>query len=283
MPKGLTFLPSLVLAAALSMPIAAQAEPHADTVVATVNGEDITLGHLIVARESLPDQYRQLPAETLYDAMLDQLIQQVVLKQSLTKEPPQYVGLSLDNEERSQLAALVIEEVMVNAASEEEVRAAYDARFAEGTGGPEFDASHILVDTKEDALEIKKELDGGADFTEMAKSRSTGPSGPGGGGLGWFGEGQMVPEFESAVKSMSPGDVSLPVQTQFGWHLIKLNDKRLASAPAFEQVQVEILGEIQSQAVEDKITALVEAAEIDRPEVKGLTPQEIENVDLVRN
>jgi peptidyl-prolyl cis-trans isomerase C len=101
--------------------------------------------------------------------------------------------------------------------------------------------------------------------------------------LGWFGEGQMVPEFESAVKSMSPGDVSLPVQTQFGWHLIKLNDKRLASAPAFEQVQVEILGEIQSQAVEDKITALVEAAEIDRPEVKGLTPQEIENVDLVRN
>ena len=122
MPKGLTFLSAAVFAATLAMPIVAQAEPDADTVVATVNGEDITLGHMIVLREALPQQYQELPAETLYETMLEQLIQQVALKQSLTGETPRFVALSLENEERSQLAALAIEDT-ISAITEEEARA----------------------------------------------------------------------------------------------------------------------------------------------------------------
>lgn len=282
MPKGLTFLSAAVFAATLAMPIVAHAEPDADTVVATVNGEDITLGHMIVLREALPQQYQQLPAETLYEAMLEQLIQQVALKQSLTGKTPRFVALSLENEERSQLAALAIEDT-ISAITEEEARASYDAQYGNAEGGQEFDASHILLETLEDAQAVKTELDAGADFAETAKARSTGPSGPGGGGLGWFGEGRMVPEFEAAVKTLEVGEVSEPVETQFGWHIVKLNDKRTGAVPTFEEVEPEIVEQLRAQAVEQQIANLVGAADVQMPEIEGLTADIITNSDLVRN
>ena len=107
MRKGLTFLVSMAIAAAVAVPGISQAEPNAETVVARVNGEEITLGHLIVARATLPDQYQQLPANVLFGAILDQLVQQTALKQSLNRELPAYVELSLENERRSLVAAEV--------------------------------------------------------------------------------------------------------------------------------------------------------------------------------
>lgn len=282
MPKRLAFLPSLVLVAFLALPVVAE-PPNADTVVARVNGVEIKLGHMIVARASLPEQYQQLPADMLYQAILDQLIQQSALSQVGSGDVPLHVQLSLDNERRSLLAADVIEDVLAGAVTESDVQAAYDARYADGFGGDEYNASHILVETEEEAAMIKVELDAGAGFAVIAKERSTGPSGPNGGELGWFGTGQMVPEFEAAVVALEPGQVSDPVQTQFGWHVIVLNDKRKAEAPAMDEVREEITGELMRAAVESKVAELTAGATIERPEVEDLTPELLLNIDLVRN
>ncbi len=282
MPKGLTFLSAFAVSAMLAMQLTA-AEPDADTVVARVNGEEITLGHMIVARANLPEQYQQLPPEVLYNAILDQLIQQNTLKQSNTDAVPQFVELSLENERRALLAANVIERIMSDSVSEAGVRAAYAEKYADGFGGDEYNASHILVETEEEALAIKATLDQGADFAATAKEKSTGPSGPSGGELGWFGTGRMVPEFEAAVVSLQPKEISDPVQTQFGWHVIKLNEKRKSAAPSFEEVGDEIADELRQRAFEARVDELMSAAKVERPEVEGLTPEILQNVDLVRN
>lgn len=283
MPKGLIALPSLALAAFLSLPSAVQAAPDADTVVARINGEEITLGHVIIARATLPQQYQQIAPDVLLDAIIDQLIQQTALKQSRTGDVPKHVELSLENERRSLLAAEVIEQVMIGAATEEAIQAAYDKKYGDGFGDDEYNAAHILVETEDEAKAIRAELESGADFAETAKARSTGPSGPNGGDLGWFQAGAMVPEFEAVVLTLEPGQISDPVQTQFGWHIVTLNEKRKSAAPAIADVSAELASELQTAAVEDKVEELTAAATVERPEVEGLTPDMIENIDLLND
>ena len=283
MLKGLTFLSSLALATVLSLPAAVHAAPNADTVVARINGEEITLGHMIIAHATLPEQYQQLPAEVLYNAILDQLVQQTALKQSRTDDVPRQVTVSLENERRSLLAADVIEKIMAGAATDGSVQAAYDAKYADGFGDDEYHAAHILVETEEEATAIKAELAGGADFAAMAKEKSTGPSGPTGGDLGWFGIGSMVPEFETAVVAMESGQVSDPIQTQFGWHVIILNEKRKQTAPALDEVRDELTTELQQAAVEAKVGELTAAATIERPEIEGLKPEILQNLGLLQD
>lgn len=282
MPKGLTFLPSLALAALMALPLAAETKPDADTVVATVNGEEITLGHMIVARAALPQQYQQLPDKVLYDAILDQLVQQSLLKQSRGDSIPKSIALALENEKRSLLAADMIEEIMSTVTTDDAIQAAYDAKYADGFGGEEFNASHILVTSEEQAKAIKEELDNGADFAALAKEKSTGPSGPNGGSLGWFGKGAMVPAFEEAVLAMKPGQISDPVQTQFGWHVLILNDKRKSKAPELAEVQQELASEIQQEAIDARIAELTKAGEIDRVQIDGLSPEVLRDVDLLQ-
>ncbi|MBY6135639.1 peptidylprolyl isomerase [Nocardioides marinus] len=283
MRKGLTFLRGMTLAASMALPLPALAEPHANTVVASVNGEDITIGHMVMARENLPTQYKQLPDDVLYNAILDQLVQQTALKQQLHGAVPKYVQLSLDNEERAMLAADVIQMIMEKAVTDDKLRAAYDAKYATGDGGDEFHAAHILVESEEDAIDVKKELDAGADFATLAKERSTGPTGPNGGDLGWFTTGRMVPEFEEAVLALKSGEVSDPVKTQFGWHVILLNDRRKTEAPEFEEVRGQLADELSQAAVEDRVNELTAAAEIDRPEIDDLDPAILKDLSLIRN
>ena len=283
MPKRLTFLPALALSAVLSWPVAAQPAQDPDTVVARVNGDEITLGHMIIAYATLPQQYRQAPADVLYNAILDQLIQQSALMQSRDAGEPRQVTISLENERRSLLAADAIEQIMSSVGSDEEVRAAYDAKYADGFGDTEYNASHILVETQEAAAAIKAELDTGADFAETAKSSSTGPSGPNGGELGWFADGDMVPEFQAAVATLQPGQVSEPIQTQFGWHVIKLNDSRRMAAPELDQVRDEILNELRSDAVTTQIDELTRKATVERPVIEDLDPGVLGNLDLIGN
>lgn len=283
MRKGITFLSGVAMSALLMLPVPATAAPHANTVVAVVNGEEITIGHMILSRATLPAQYQQLPADVLYNAILDQLIQQTALKQALHGEVPHYIELSLENESRSLLAAEVIETVMRKATTEEDLLAAYDAEYSDGDGGDEFNASHILVETEEEAQIVKLELDAGANFATLAQEKSTGPSGPSGGELGWFGKGRMVPEFEEAVLKLKSGEVSDPIQTQFGWHVIILNERRKTSAPEFETVREELATKLQNEAVEARVNELTTSAEIERPEVEDLDPAILQNLDLVRN
>ena len=267
---------ALALAAPAAVPARAQ---DADTVVATVGGTDITLGHMIVARNTLPEQYRQLPDDVLFPGILDQLIQQVALAQSV-EDPTKATELQIDNQRTGLLAGEALGRVSQGAVTEEALQAAYEARFADAEPTREYNAAHILVETEEEAQDLVAELEGGADFAELARERSTGPSGPDGGALGWFAAGQMVPEFAEAVTAMEPGAISEPVQTQFGWHVVQLNETRLAEAPPLEQVRGELAQELENAAVEAHIAEVTSAAEVERAEVE-IDPALLSDMSLV--
>ena len=270
----------------LATPALAQDPAYdASTVLATVDGTEITLGHLIVMRKRLPQQYQQIPDETLFPGMLEQIIDQTLLAKLKSPDPaedPAEVKLYLENERRGTLAALEVQEEMAaEALDEAAVQAAYDAGVTDFVPQPEFNASHILVASEEEAKGLKDQIDGGADFAELAKANSTDPgSGANGGELGWFTGGQMVPEFDSAVTAMAVGDVSDPVQSQFGWHVIKLNDKRDTSPPPLEEVRGEIENQLRQEALQARIAELRSGAAIEMSETE-VPPAAIRETDLL--
>ena len=243
----------------------------ADTVVATVAGQDITAADLRVLLTTLPEQYRQLPPEVLLPGLIDQVVQQQALALTV-EEVPAEVERELAAQRRSRVAAYALTEHLEGAVTDEDVRAAYDEQVAGFEGARQYDASHILLESEEDALAAIEAIEGGADFAEVAQERSTGPSAPRGGALGWFGAGQMVPEFEAAVQALEEGEVSAPVETQFGWHVIRLNGTRTAPAPAFEGAEAEIRGRLQSEAVRSYVAEVEAATEIERTPIEDLDP-----------
>ena len=260
---------------------AVQAEPSADTVVASVNGTEITVGHMILVREGLPEQYRNLPNEQLFDGILEQLIQQTLLADLIGETDSREIRLTLENDRRLMKASQAVEELSAQAIGEDEIAASYDARYADADMGMEYDASHILVETEEAAVNLIDKLQAGADFVELAKEFSTGPSGPGGGALGWFGLGMMVPPFEAAIVAMEKGAISSPVKTDFGWHVIKLNDTRAISAPALGEMRSEIIAELQRTAIEGQIEELRQQATINRTPVDDIGVAVISQSELM--
>ena len=143
-----------------------------------------------------------------------------------------------------------------NAANDAEIEAAYKEQIALSPP-QEFKASHILVETQSEANGIVTELEGGADFAELAKAKSTGPSGPNGGDLGWFSPNQMVAPFSQAVAAMEDGDFSKrPVQTQFGWHVILREASREATPPTLESVRDVIKQRVEQQKLQDYLQEL---------------------------
>lgn len=255
-------------------------ETTLDTVVATVNGVDITAGHMAVARERLPEQYRQLPDDVLYRGLLDQLVQQEALGKDIT-ELTQLSNLTLENETRSLKAAEVIKEAVSTKVTEETIQNAYEADFASADPGKEFNAAHILVETEDEAKALVAQLDEGADFAELARENSTGPSGPNGGALGWFSEGMMVPEFEAAAVALEPGSYSAPVQTQFGWHVVLLNETRVKDTPALEDVRGEITAKLQEEAVADLLAVATEGSEVTRLTEIDIDPSFLSDPDFL--
>ncbi len=273
------FLAGAAMAAVMAAPVAAQ---DADTVLATVNGSEITLGHLIAMQALLPDQYRELPDQVLFDGMLEQLVQQEAIAAAAREVLTRQMELGLENEERAFLAAAIMQQISEEEIGEDAIAEEYDRVFGSVEPTREYNASHILVETEEAALELIEELDGGADFAELARQHSTGPSGPNGGQLGWFGAGMMVPPFEEAVFALEEGEISGPVETQFGWHVVILNETRLQDAPAIDEVRADLVDGLRRARIEERIEELTAAAEIERPEVDfdvGL----IRNTDLLQN
>lgn len=254
--------------------------PTAATVVATVNGTEITLGHMIALRDNLPDQYDSLGDDVLFKGILDQLIQQTALEQSLG-EIALRDRLRLDNDRRGYLAGVALEAVVGGAVTDAAVQAAYDARIKDAAPQTEYRAAHILVDTEEKALELKAQIEGGADFAELARANSTDTgSGANGGELGWFGPGMMVKPFEDAVVAMKPGELAGPVRTDFGWHLIRLEETRVAATPTLDELRPELEAEIERKALQDHIVALTAAAAVTRPG-EGLDPALLKDLSLL--
>ncbi|WP_298916030.1 peptidylprolyl isomerase [uncultured Roseobacter sp.] len=282
MQKHLNFLASAALVIGIAAPVWAQDDvPTADTVIATVNGVEIKLGHMIAARASLPQQYQELDDKVLYDGILEQLVQQSALAQNFEGDLPARVTMSLDNERRSLTAAEVVEEVLADAVTDDALQALYDRQYGDIDPEEEYNASHILVETEEEAIAVKETIDGGADFAATAREKSTGPSGPGGGELGWFGPGMMVPTFEAATIALGVGEVSVPVQTQFGWHIIKLNDTRKAAIPTLDDVRGDLSNEIRQQVAQEAITSAASNADVKVFADQVIDPAILKQTDLL--
>lgn len=279
MLKHVTFLGATAVAALLSTGAVAQ-DVTADTVVAIVGDTEITMGEVIIARQQLPQQYAQFPADVLFSGLVDQLIQQQLLSDTLGDTPAR-IEYTLNNERRSLRAADVITQIADTAITEADIEEAYNARFEDAEDIPEFSAAHLLVETEEEAKAAKTRIDEGAAFADVARDVSTGPTGPNGGNLGWFGEGAMVPEFEDAITSLDVGGVSEPFETQFGWHVATLLETRVQARPTLEELTPQIAQELQEEAITARLEELAAAATVTEPEEGQFDPELINAIDLL--
>jgi len=259
----------------------AQEDLTADTVIATVDGAEITLGHMMIVRESLPEQYQKFPDDQLFTGILEQLIQQTILATIDDGPDSLRTQFTLENDRRLMRASNAVDAISAEAVTEDAIQAAYQEQYDGSELGNEFNASHILVETEESALNIIAKAKEGTDFSNLAKEFSTGPSGPSGGQLGWFGPGMMVPPFEEAVVTMEKGQVSGPVKTNFGWHVIKLNDLRSLSAPELESVRQDISAKLQRDAVAAKVTEIQSLADIILADTTEIDPAVLNDTSLL--
>lgn len=279
MSRFSAFWRGLALAALVSAPALADGE-SASTVVATVNGTAITLGEMIAMRETLPEQYQSMPDDVLFKGILDQLVQQEVLRQSVSEMSPRNAAM-LANQARGYVSGLAMEKVALAAVTDEALQAAYDARFKDAAPQTEYHASHILVKTAEEAEAIKADLAAGGNFADIAKAKSldTG-SGAAGGDLGWFGLGMMVKPFEDAVVAAKVGEVTGPIQTEFGYHLILVQETRIAEKPTLDSLRDELAQDIERKAVDALIEDLSGKAAVTR-EGEGIDPAILKNTKLI--
>ena len=245
-------------------------------IVANVNNEDISLETMIHAMNELPPEIQSQPFMSYYEDLLERVIDIKLFAQEGKK-------MKLD-EEPSVRAAIdfVIEKVLMQAflskyvqenIKEENLRASYNNFIADETSREEIKASHILMDTESEAIDVINMLNNGDDFAELAKNKSTGPSGPSGGDLGWFKRGQMVPPFEKAAFSLNKNEITQrPVQTQFGWHVIKIFDKRIPEAPSYENMKSKLIQGLERKIVSKKIQDLRNDALIEKLSSSELEP-----------
>lgn len=279
MMKRAGFWSVLALAAVLSGPALAEGET-ADTVVATVNGTQITLGQMIAMKESLPPEYQSLADDVLFKGIYDQLVQQEVLAQSVKDLGPRALA-TLENDKRGYVSGLAIQGIVKEAVTDAALQKAYDDRFKDAKPQTEYSAAHILVATEDEATKLKEELAGGADFAELAKAKSTDTgSGANGGDLGWFGLGMMVKPFEDAVVGAKVGEVTGPVKTDFGYHLILVKETRIAEKPTLDQLRDELAQQVENAAITAKIDELTKASTVTR-EGETLDPAILKNSALI--
>lgn len=271
-----TSMLALILAAGTLAPALAQeaAAPAVspDTVVATVGGETITEADLGFAAEDLTQELSQMPPEQRKPFLVRVLIDMKVMAKA-----GQDAGMAdtplfqqrLDYLEDRALRRAYFADAIANAVTEESVRAEYDKFVADFTPSDEIRASHILVPTEEEANAVKTQLDEGADFATLAKEKSIDPGAANGGDLGFFGKGMMVAPFEAAAFALSDvGQVSAPVQSQFGWHVIRLEEKRQSTPPAFEQVAGQLQQQVLMSTFDETVARLMEGVEIDIPDAE---------------
>ena len=266
-----------VLSLCVAQPSVAQqatpAEPSQET-LAVVNGTELTKLHF----DLLIEQYRpeaQQWAQTNKGQVMRQLVLQEILAQEGKRlhldQDPQVQAL-VQLQQNSVLARSVVRKYVdeKSGVTDEMMRQHYDAHQANYAAEEQITASHILVKTETEAREVLNELKQGKDFEEVAKIKSTGPSGPSGGSLGTFGRGRMVPEFEEAAFALKKGELSEPVQTQFGYHIIAVTDRVEARVKPFEEVKEDIRETLVSEYIDGLLKELRSKAtvEIKNPDYK---------------
>jgi len=239
--------------------------PKATDIVATVDGEAITEAELAFAAEDLAQDLKSVPANEQRAFLVSVMIDMKLMANAARKLELNKTDLFQRRKnyliERALRRAYFADKIAPQA-SEQKVRAAYNEFAATFKPQQELRASHILVATRQDAEKIKAELDAGRPFADLAKEKSTGPSGPNGGDLGYFTRGRMVKEFEDVAFALKVGEVSGPVKTKFGWHIIKLTDSRQSAPPKFEQVARQLSQQMMVGAFDKTIRELKQTADI---------------------
>ena len=248
-------LPAFLATLALSVATVTTAMPalaQERITVATLDGEAIYLDEVIAVAETLPQEYQQQGIGALYPQLVDE-----VVNARLAAVAGRASGIDKNDEVATAIKAaadrVIAESYITRRVNEqltdEAIQTAYDAYVNDTASREQVTASHILVETEEEAKAIIAQLSDGADFAALAKEKSTGPSGPNGGELGSFGRGQMVPAFETAAFSMAEGSYSeTPVQTQFGWHVIKVSAKGMQEAPSLDEMRDQLVANLSRQS-----------------------------------
>ncbi|WP_045834844.1 peptidylprolyl isomerase [Hyphomicrobium sp. 99] len=245
-----------------------------DKVVATIDGKPITEGDLAVAESEIGSDMGTMPPEQKRTSLLEFLIDNQLFAEAAEAEKLNQGAdfeTRLNYLKRRALRELYFDKVIKASVSDADARKIYDDQVKLLKPEEEVSARHILVATEDEAKALKEKLDKGADFAQLAKENSKDPgSKDDGGNLGYFGHGQMVPQFEEIVFKLKKGEVSDPVKTQFGWHLVKLEDRRTKQPPAFDIVKDRIVQSLLLQKAQQTAVGLRGKAKIEivDPEIK---------------
>ena len=259
--------------------IYAQESLSADTPFIEVNGKVIKFGSAIIAFSKIRQNNIKFNEKTIFSQIVQQLVNEELLSQKVDKEN-QLTLLALEHEERSAKAAQMVSKILKNFPNDELVNSAYKNLADQFKGSLEYNASHILVKDEDKAKTILKDLEEGKDFEILAKEYSIGPTGKNGGNLSWFDLSTMVPEFSTALMVLSEGDISQPVKTEFGWHLIKLNKTREKKVPELKEVRTQLIQNLRQKKINDYLSSLTENSKINFLS-KDINPNEITNLQLL--
>jgi peptidyl-prolyl cis-trans isomerase C len=260
-------LGAFVIAALLCAPIGRSSAQDGDPVVARANGVDIHQSDIAFAEEEIGGNMPNMAPEQKREYLINYLVDVIVLsqaaeRQKLAERPEVKHRLAFDRNRL--LMESLLQDTGRAALSDTAEHQVYDEAIKQVKNEEEVHARHILVPTEDEAKAILAQLKGGADFAALAKEKSKDPGAAEGGDLGYFTKDQMVPEFAAVAFKLDKGQLSDPVKTQFGWHIIKVEDKRIKPTPAFEQVKPQIDNYVAHRAQSQLVEKLRSAANVER-------------------
>lgn len=253
--------------------LSAHAQDDDGQAVAIVNGETINEAEIVEFFLELPPEVQQRGIQILFPGLLEELIRRrVVMPQALAD------GMADDPEVAERLASIK-EDLIYNLyvrrkaearVADADVRAAYDQWAAGQPVEEEIEASHILLETEEEARAVIADVTAGTPFADIAREKSTGPSGPEGGYLGWMRPGQTVQPFNDAMFALQPNQFTAdPVQTQFGWHVILVADRRTVQPPAYEEMEAQFRQQLAQSEAQAYLEGVVDGATVQRLDADG--------------
>ena len=269
--RALALATTALAVLAFAMPSSAQTT---DPVVAVVNGAQIKKSDVEAVYQTLPEQYRQMPLEQIFDPLVDQVVTSTLLlakanEEKLADNPE--VEAQLQRAHDNALRDAVVKQAIDQGATEDKLKAAYEGMKSQpGFAFEETRAAHILVADEATAHHIIKQLHGVADFATLAKEKLTDPSAKtNAGNLGYFRREAMVPEFSEAAFTITPGTVGdKPVKSQFGWHVIKVEDRR-QTVPTFEEKEPELREQVSREIVNALLADVRKGATIELFTIDG--------------
>lgn len=270
-----------VIAFILSAPVAGFAQSpasksDADPVVAKVNGETIRRSEVLQTQKLLPAQYRGLPLEQIYPLLLDEMIDSRLAtaeaRRLKLQNDPQ-VKRRIASAEDQILRDAYFDREVTKILTDQELRKRYEEIIASMPKQEEIRARHIVVKTKEEAEAIIKQLQAGGDFAAIAKEKSMDGSKDEGGDLGYFTKDAVVPPFWAAADALKPGEITkTPVETEYGWHVIQVEDRRAVQPPPFDSVREQLYNQLSRQVIADQLEKLRSKAKVERFNLDG-TPR----------